>query len=148
MLWNPFLMKILLKKEVCGSREQCMGSIDRHIFQSWVWVPRNINARRKTFNSIQMLTKYPFGYNSHIQCLCFTLFFFFFSFLRKAFLGFPMGPVHGSRDPQTSFFNKTFIKNGPHNTIYTFKNYFATVFSVFSKISGIQTHLKCVFAQG
>ena len=48
-------------------------------------------------------------------------------------------PVHCSRDPQISFFNKTFIKNGSHSTIHTFKNYFATVFSVFSKISGIQT---------
>ena len=37
------------------------------------------------------------------------------------------------------------IKNGSHDTIYTFKNYFATVFSVFSfqfstTISLIQTH--------
>ena len=36
------------------------------------------------------------------------------------------------------------IKNGSHDTIYTFKNYFATVFSVFSfqfsaTISSIQT---------
>jgi len=23
--WNPFLIKKLLKSEVCGSREQCMG---------------------------------------------------------------------------------------------------------------------------
>ena len=30
------------------------------------------------------------------------------------------------------FFNKTFIKNGFHDTIHTFKNYFTTVFSVFS----------------
>ena len=35
-------------------------------------------------------------------------------------------------DPQITFFNNFFIKNGSHNTIYTFKNYFATVFSVFS----------------
>ena len=27
--WNPFLMKILLKKEVCGSREQCTGPIGK-----------------------------------------------------------------------------------------------------------------------
>ena len=37
------------------------------------------------------------------------------------------------------------IKNGSHDTIYTFKNYFATVFSIFSfqfsaTISSIQTH--------
>ena len=36
--------------------------------------------------------------------------------------------------PQIILFSNFFIKNGSHNTIYTFKNYFATVFlvSVFS----------------
>ena len=56
-----------------------------------------------------------------------------------------MGLMHYSRDPQTFFFTKTFIKNGSHGTIHTFKNYFVTVFLVFSfqfsAISGIQTHL-------
>ena len=33
-------------------------------------------------------------------------------------------------DPQISFFSNFLIKNGFHSTIYTFKNYFATVFSV------------------
>ena len=41
------------------------------------------------------------------------------------------------------------IKNRSHDTIYTFKNYFATVFSVFSfkfsaTISSIQTDPKCM----
>ena len=31
---------------------------------------------------------------------------------------------------QITLFNNFFIKNGSHSTIYTFKNYFATVFSV------------------
>ena len=58
---------------------------------------------------------------------------------------FVVGPVHCSRDPKTSFFTQTFIKNGSHDTIHTFKNYFVILFSVFSfqffsKISGIQTH--------
>ena len=35
-------------------------------------------------------------------------------------------------DPQISFFINFFIKNGSHSIIYIFKNYFATVFSVFS----------------
>ena len=35
-------------------------------------------------------------------------------------------------DPQISLFSNFFIKNGSHGTIHTFKNYFATVFSVFS----------------
>ena len=42
--------------------------------------------------------------------------------------------------PINIFFNKIFIKNGSHSTIHTFKKYFATVFSIFSKINGIQTH--------
>ena len=42
--------------------------------------------------------------------------------------------------PQITLFSNFFIKNGSHNTIYTFKNYFATVFSVSAKISSIQTH--------
>ena len=33
-------------------------------------------------------------------------------------------------DPHIPLFNNFFIKNGSHNTIHTFKNYFATVFSV------------------
>ena len=33
-------------------------------------------------------------------------------------------------DPQIPLFSNFFIKNGSHSTIYTFKNYFATVFSV------------------
>ena len=43
-----------------------------------------------------------------------------------------MGPEHPSQDPETSFFSKTFIKNGFDDTIHTFKNYFTIVCSVFS----------------
>ena len=35
-------------------------------------------------------------------------------------------------DPQISFFINFFIKSGSHSTIHLFKNYFATVFSVFN----------------
>ena len=41
-----------------------------------------------------------------------------------------VGLVHCSRDPQTLLFSYFFIKNGSHDTIHRFKNYFATVFSV------------------
>ena len=34
--------------------------------------------------------------------------------------------------PTTTLFWKNNIKHGSHGTIHTFKNYFATVFSVFS----------------
>ena len=46
--------------------------------------------------------------------------------------------VHYLRDPQTSLFSNFFIKNWSHSIIHTFKNYFATMFLVFSKISCIQ----------
>ena len=35
-------------------------------------------------------------------------------------------------DLQIPFFSNFFIKNGSHDTIYTFKNYFATVISAIS----------------
>ena len=50
--------------------------------------------------------------------------------------------VHYLRDPQTSLFSNFFIKNGSHSTIHIFKNYFVTMFLVFSKISCIQTDPK------
>ena len=42
------------------------------------------------------------------------------------------------------------IKNGFHGTIYTFKNYFATVFSVSATISSIQTdpQAQCFLGEG
>ena len=43
----------------------------------------------------------------------------------------------------STLFTKFFIKNGFHDTIHTFKNYFTTVFSVFS---GIQMDYKLKFS--
>ena len=66
----------------------------------------------------------------------FSLFFFsFFFFPVTTFDYFLVNSahVHCSRVPQTSLFSHFFIKNWSHSTIYTFKNYFVTVFSVFSK---------------
>ena len=74
-------------------------------------------------------------------CVCVCV--FFKKHFSVAMVAFPMGLVQCSRESQTSFFNKIFIKNGFHGTIHIFKNYFVTdfQFSIFSKISGIQTHL-------
>jgi len=41
-----------------------------------------------------------------------SVFLFFFSRAFLWLLAFPVGLMHCSRDPQTSFFNKIFIKNG------------------------------------
>ena len=56
-----------------------------------------------------------------------------------------MSHIYCSRNPQTSIFSKIFITNWFYGTIHTFKNYSAIVFSIFSKISSIQTYPKCWF---
>ena len=47
------------------------------------------------------------------------------------FFAFSVGLVYCSQDPQV-FYSKKNFKIGSHSTIHTFKNYFTTVFSVFS----------------
>ena len=68
---------------------------------------------------------------------------FFFFFWRRAFhvkLCFSNGSrALLTRLTNTLFQKKKNFKTKFHSTIHTFKNYFATMSSVFSKISGIQT---------
>ena len=66
-------------------------------------------------------------------CLCFPFFFFFFYSSSAAVVD----QVSSEQcicalftDPQIPLFSHFFIKNMSHGTIYTFKNYFAIVFSV------------------
>ena len=47
-------------------------------------------------------------------------------------LVFFLGPVHCSRDPQVINLCKFFFKTGSYDTTHIFKNYFITMFSVFS----------------
>ena len=119
-------MKILLKKVLVGP----------------------VNSTQDPLILTQTQLKYPFGYSGHIHIQRFT--FFFFS-LRREFHVFSVRSVHCSRNLQTYFFRKTFLKNKSHGTIYIFKNYFITVFSIFSfqfstvskrtwKENSIQTH--------
>ena len=84
-------------------------------------------------------------------CLCFAFlffFFFFFTHFGETQLLFMYCSLNSNckcwlfcskqcisvlfMDSQIPLFSNFFIKNGSHGTIYTFKNYFATVFSVFS----------------
>ena len=50
-------------------------------------------------------------------------------------------------DSQILIFNNFFIKNGSHDTIHTFKNYFVTVFSVSVTISLIQMNPLCLLGR-
>ena len=84
------------------------------------------------------MIKVRFGFELFCQCLRLRLFLaivFYFSTrhcLQQNKHTSGSRPVHYSRDPQTSLFSNFFIKSGFHSTIHTFKNYFATMFSVFS----------------
>ena len=82
-------------------------------------------------------TMWPFGWKLFL-CLRFgAAFFSFFFFGSTAIVDF-VNCEQCIRAlftvPQITLFSNFFIKNGFHSTIYTFKNYFATVFlvSVFS----------------
>ena len=68
----------------------------------------------------------------HLRFLSF--FFFFFSFQSPWLTRSSVNSVlmYSSWTSQTPFFINFFIKNWSHRTINTFKNYFTTVFSVFS----------------
>ena len=68
-----------------------------------------------------------------------TRFLFFFFYARVSLFQETQSTVQSLfTGPTTTLFKKNF-KNGSYGTIHTFKNYFATVFSVFNKISCIQT---------
>ena len=70
-----------------------------------------------------------------LDCAFARLAFVFPSFFLAVIFDFsttPVGPVYCLWAPQTLLFSNFFIKNESHGTIYTFKNYFATVFSIFS----------------
>ena len=61
----------------------------------------------------------------------FSVFPFFFFFFITCFRETIITVAALFMGPTTTLFKKN-IKNGSHGTIHTFKNYFATVFSVFN----------------
>ena len=112
---------------------KCVNSIVKSIFnekiaEKWyLWIPYTVHGTHRTDKNDEKVGKC--GMNSSHN---------FWPVFREQF-------IHALfADPQILFFINFFIKNGFHSTIHTFKNYFATVFSVFNfnKISYIQTDPK------
>ena len=94
----------------------------------WVWI-QLLRLRLRFFTfffffscccALNQGTTATVHMNSSRQLLTFQLFYQF------------CGPVNSARDPQISLLSNFFIKIGSHITIHIFKNYFVTVFSVFS----------------
>ena len=73
-----------------------------------------------------------FGHGTHATIACskrvLLLLFFFLADIRLFFVN--SAPLYCSYVWQTSFFSNFFIKNESYSIIYTFKNYFITVFLV------------------
>ena len=105
-----------------------------------LWIPHNNNNNTPGYLVIQCnnyLEHYVLVWIALISAASGFphIFFFFFLFFSAAMVdrsSVNSAFVHCSRTSQTLLFINFFIKNGSHSTIYTFKNYFATVFSVFS----------------
>ena len=126
-----FLIKIFFKWII----NNCLVSISLYISLALLFVFRNYAQKNLT-----LIQRKPIAFSIHLDTeVCASTFSFFFFFWgeggRSVFFKLyvtPVGPMHCSRDPQTSFFSNFFIKNEFYGIIHTFKNYFATVFSVFS----------------
>ena len=83
------------------------------------------------FFGVRYASMYLFGFTSAFCFHAFSLFFFSY-FFQVAVVDY--SPVNSARVHYSrTIFSNFFIKNGFHSTIHTFKNYFVTVFSVFSK---------------
>ena len=122
--------------------------------QTLSFYSNQIVSRLSTFQEVKSVR---LGRNYFYPHLCFqrfTLFFFFWHAFQETnftimatihalfmnssrniwLFSTSVGPVYYSQNPQTSLFSNFFIKNRSHGTIHTFKNYFATIFSVFNCI--------------
>ena len=101
---------------------------------------QNIRSHSLYMMGQNILHDIQYAFGKHVLCfpasaVSSSFFFFFFLSAFQHWNVLSVGSVYYSRDSQTSFFIKNFIKNGFHGTIHKFKNYFVTVFSVFNKIS-------------
>ena len=95
--------------------------------------------------NVHVYTLWPFGFRIHVYKLMFSVFFFFFFCPHLLILGDNFYCYEQCIHCAYTVHVLKNIKNRSHDTIYTFKYYFATVFSVFSfqfsaTISLIKTH--------
>ena len=120
----PFISNIYFKFK---KKSVQLQKLITDIIGNWNFTnPRSLNPTNP---------KCGFGFSVCIFISAFSFFFFsfFFSFTRFRETKFTVhncsSTVHGTI---ATLFRKKNVKNGSHGTIHTFKNYFTTVFSVFS----------------
>ena len=97
-----------------------------------------VNTHGKRMNTVQSIIKQAEFWKKFISArldcneigVCVFPFFFFFQPTIVDFVNCEQCIRVLFTVPQITLFSHFFIKNGSHSTIYKFKNYFATVFSV------------------
>ena len=96
----------------------------------------------RVFNLLGYISIWVQRFSLRLRFLRFMPFFFLHAFqLQGTKCTVHVLFIHYSRDPQPFYLEKNiYIKNCSHGTIHLFKNYFVIVFSVFNKISCIQTN--------
>ena len=117
-----------------------VNSSFQEIHQVWlqVWLQTNTTTSSKKIN----MTTWPFAFGLwRLYVFHFTFPFFHFFFFSARMNSNCTVHAHGFTVQETKcivhctqnhFVQKTNIKNRYHGTIHSFKNYFVTVFSVFS----------------
>ena len=114
------------------------------------WTPHAKHQNLQTFQVVKLSTRLDTDDKSSICILAFQLFFFFFGKTctvgpmqeeKSVFFCFSsnsrvlfIGPTSTLLKKKKNFVTRS------HSTIHIFKNYFATIFLVFSKINSIQIH--------
>ena len=138
-------LKIVWKVKLCG---YCLLNSSRNLKNAWKKKKKK-EKRKRTFQFQPNPNVALVAVWIHWSCVSRLHFSFFFFFLWacvsgvKRYCSSLLWTVAATfdpeqcicalfMDPQTSLFSNFFIKNGSHGTIHTFKNYFATMFSVFS----------------
>ena len=111
--WDPFLMKVLLKKETCECCKQCMEPTRKAL-------KKKGDADAWTWNAIQTELK------SNKTCVCV----------------FSVGPVHCLQDPQVQISTNFSLKLSLI-AIFTHLKFILLQCSQFLAISSIQTYLHC-----
>ena len=122
---NTYGWKNALKCVKCCLKieNDCLKSLTKHLLKMW-WV----------FGSAFALFFFALM-NSNWYCSCTLLHCTENKVTVHTLFIYCPCTIHGTHN---HFIQKK-IKNGSHGTIYPFKNYFATIFSIFSRISCIQT---------
>ena len=134
-IWSPTLLSyvnVFCQTMMLSFGFQCHNPLTT--FHHWPPIIANFCLSYAILES-SFLYKYPFRFKLIWRLrfvICVFLFFFFLQPVIVDKSTVNSARVHCSQVSQITLFNHFFIKNGSHSIIHTCKNYFVTLFLVFS----------------